>query len=179
MCEDIHENAKRFKTPTLVCLAGKDYTVHNGASRTFIKNARIPKTDLFVKEYPNSYHNLHKEPEYKASNLADTYEFMHGQLSKTCLKFDTKDLNTLRFGRAKKKKSFKVKRTIAYFIISNYLIVGFLMALMRILTRQANLEPKLTNWDILYTVMEWPRVLWLVFLRYSYIYFKYYGFEVG
>ena len=64
-CEDIYENAETFKKPMLVCLAGKDKSVHNGVSKQFLKKCGVPKDDLTVKEYPDSYHNIHKEPQYK------------------------------------------------------------------------------------------------------------------
>jgi alpha-beta hydrolase superfamily lysophospholipase len=87
-CEDIHTNAKLYKKPTLCFIGGKEKIVQNGATRLFLKNCGVPQGDLKIRMYPNSYHNIHQEPEYMYRQRAEIYEFIHHRLSLNPDSFD-------------------------------------------------------------------------------------------
>ena len=78
--EDITINAALFKFPMLVFFAGRDKILRNEVSKEWIKKCGTPKDDIEVHEYENSFHNIHKEPEYKAQHLATIYEFIYKRL---------------------------------------------------------------------------------------------------
>lgn len=63
--EDMHENAKLFKYPLMVFLAGKDKIIKNNQTKGWLKRCGTPQKNIRLTTYPNSYHNIHKEPEYK------------------------------------------------------------------------------------------------------------------
>lgn len=63
--EDIHENAKLYTKPLLVFMAGKDKIIRNNCSKDFLRKIKTPKEETRIRWYQNSFHNIHKEPEYK------------------------------------------------------------------------------------------------------------------
>ena len=78
--EDINENASDMKKPLLVFLAGQDKIIKNNCIKNFLKEVGTPKKDVKMRLYPNSYHNIHKEPEYKFRQLAEIYEWIHSRM---------------------------------------------------------------------------------------------------
>lgn len=87
--DDITENAKDFNKPLLVFIAGKDKIIRNNCTKAFLKKIGTPKSEVKMRLYPNSYHNIHKEPEYKFRQFAEIYEFIYERLAMTsCVNFD-------------------------------------------------------------------------------------------
>ena len=78
--EDINENAKGYKKPLIVLMAGQDKIIKNNMTKLFLSRIGTPKSDVKMRLYPNSYHNIHKEPEYKKRMLAEIYEWIHNGL---------------------------------------------------------------------------------------------------
>mmetsp|Transcript_29466 Transcript_29466/g.44681 ORF Transcript_29466/g.44681 Transcript_29466/m.44681 type:complete len:258 (+) Transcript_29466:549-1322(+) len=159
-CEDISVNAKVYTKPTLVFMAGKDKIVNNGAIRNFIAKCGVPKPLMKIRLYPNSYHNIHKEPEYKFRQLAEIYEFIHAlkDAGKT-MPFEKGDLKKVRFGRPLKKKSLKVKRSFTTALIISYLYYGVLILIIRGLIRRWNEKNALRWSQVLFTIMIWPKYI--------------------
>jgi len=83
--EDIHENAKIYTKPLLVFMAGKDKIIRNNCNKEFIRKISTPKEHLRIRWYQNSFHNIHKEPEYKYNQLAEIYEYIYSR-------FENKDI---------------------------------------------------------------------------------------
>jgi len=87
--EDITVNAKIFKTPMLVMIAGKERTVSNDAIRAFVTKCGTAQNEKKVIEFPSAYHNIHKEPDCKPRQLSVIYEFIYDRLKKDdCKNFD-------------------------------------------------------------------------------------------
>jgi len=63
--EDLNVMAPTMKKPMIVFLAGRDKIIKNNCSKTLMSKFGTPKTDVKLRLYPNSFHNIHKEPEYK------------------------------------------------------------------------------------------------------------------
>mmetsp|Transcript_3729 Transcript_3729/g.6358 ORF Transcript_3729/g.6358 Transcript_3729/m.6358 type:complete len:268 (-) Transcript_3729:111-914(-) len=145
-CEDISVNARVYDKPTLVFMAGKDRIINNDASRLFLRNCGVKKEELTIRQFANSYHNIHKEPEYKLRQLAEIYEFIFGILSRKAQPFDKSDLKVVHFERPAKKKSLKLKRAISIFVflVFAYKMAKFLLKKLLILLF-GKIERKATN----------------------------------
>ena len=111
--------------------------------------------------YPNSYHNIHKEPEYKARQNAEIYEWIHSRLEGEIKppNFSKKDLNNLRFGRTVVKKSIKAKRFFITVALLNYLWFGFIVLVFRMILRIFNKKKGLSFGELLWSIVTWPKVM--------------------
>ena len=160
--EDIHENAKLFTKPLLVFMAGRDKIIRNNCSKEFMTKIKTPKDDVRIRWFNNSFHNIHKEPDYKFMQLAEIYEFIYGRLSdkeKPVTVFNPDDLAKVRVGRTLKRKSIKVKRTILETVIVSYLWFGIVILIIRSALRMQLSRSKLETKQILATVFVWPKYM--------------------
>ena len=82
-------------------LAGKDKIVDNQGARDFYAKCKTPNDKKSIKLFYQSYHQIHKEPQYKTQLYKATYEF----ITKT---IQTSNKNDLIW---KELKSFEVGRT--------------------------------------------------------------------
>jgi hypothetical protein len=124
-CEDLRKFGKLFDKPVLVFIAGKEKVVNNDSAKFFFNNCG--SKDKTLRLYPNAYHNIHKEPEYKLRQFAEIYEFIHERIGKIG-PFDLKDLDNIKYGR--KRRTAKVKRSLFKVSASVYFILGFLAILL-------------------------------------------------
>ena len=170
-CDDIMTNAKSFTKPMLVFIAGKDRIIRNDCTRNFLSVVGTDKTNIKMRVYPNSYHNIHKEPEYKYRQLAEIYEFLFTRLEMKPTNFSLEDLKKVKFGRPDKKKSIKVKRSIFEIFLITYLFYGVIILLLRHLVRRMNQQTLLSAKKALYTVAAWPVHLINLMVKMSKIYY--------
>jgi hypothetical protein len=172
-CEDIYENAERFNYPLMVMLAGQDTVIHNGASRQFLKKCSVAKKDFVLKEYAKSYHNIHKEPEYKLVQLAHIYEFIFDRLQrKGTVNFDPAILDKIKYGRPQKRKSLKIKRSIFAFDLIAYLWIGFIVVAGRAFLKFWNGRDLMDVSEFALTFFLWPKIIFNMLARLSYIYYS-------
>ena len=82
-------------------------------------------------------------------------------------------LKSIKFGRAIKKKSLKVKRTAFEALLIAYIIPGFLVCVLRAYIRSRNLKAKLSVISAIATILGWPKILLNILYKLSLIY--YYG----
>ena len=124
-----------------------------------------------VRLFPNSYHNIHKEPEYKARQFADIYEFIYSKLDKSP-NFDASGLKSIHYGRPLKKKSLKVKRSFTTALVISYLYYGLLIFIVRSIIRRWNSKDRLLKVQILSTLLGWPRYVLRLVFRISQIFYN-------
>lgn len=171
--EDIHENARFFNKPLCVFVAGKDKIIKNNCTKDFLKKIKTPESDIKIRWYTSSYHNIHKEPEYKYEQMAEIYEFIYGRLASTArpvIKFHQDCMVNPMIGRTLKKRSIKVKRTISEFLALYYLFWGVLIVIARFIMRKRLQMRRMTFLQWVYTVILWPRYLNNIAYRFSLIY---------
>ena len=64
--DDIKANYDKHTLPVLLLTAGKDKVVDNKGAREFFKHIKTPESKKQIKLFYNAYHQVHKEPQYKA-----------------------------------------------------------------------------------------------------------------
>lgn len=172
--EDLQENAKLFKYPLMVFIAGQDKIIKNAQTKGWLKRCGTAQKDIRLTTYPNSYHNIHKEPVYKFRQFAEIYEFIYSRLSTEPKpgNFDPQGLKSIRFGRPDKRKSLKVKRGIFSLLILSYLYWGIVILLARALVRFKNSKRQLTLKEMLLTLIVWPKQLYKIYLKASALYYS-------
>lgn len=147
--DDINENSKLFTKPLLVFLAGQDKVIKNNCTKSFLLKIGTPKADMKMRLYPNSYHNIHKEPEYRFRQFAEIYEFIFERMDKAPLNFSQDDLKKLKFGRSEKRKSIKVKRSVFTIFGLTYFFYGMIILVIRALLRYKNMGKNLSYKEIM------------------------------
>jgi hypothetical protein len=170
-CEDISVNAGLYQKPTLVCLAGKDRIVNNEASRLFFKKCGVKQEDLKIIEFEDSYHNIHKEPDFKLKLFAEVYEFIHERLTiYNPPSFSMQDMTNPKWDRPKKKKSIKVKRSVLSVFLSTYLLYGTFILVIQFYLRRWN-QIDLGIKEALATLIFWPQILMQMLYQISKLYY--------
>ena len=94
----------KHTAPLLIFTGNKDIIVDNSGALNFYKKCKTPSNLKVMKQFYNAYHQLHKEPQYRADYFGTTFDFItkvinhHGKDSKI---LNWKGLDKFEVGRPK------------------------------------------------------------------------------
>ena len=112
-----------------------------------------------MKLFYHSYHQIHKEPQYKTQHYQTTFEFMTKILNnskKEDLKWKT--LESFEVGRPKLQGNLPVKRFVALCAAIAYLVFGLLVY---VFSKMFSSRPK--GYKFATVVFKWPKAIFAVF----------------
>lgn len=158
---DVHDNQHKHTTPTLLLTGGKDKIVDNKGAREFHKNISTPADLKQIKLFYNSYHNIHKEPQYRKDYFGSVFEFITKVInhnSKTPSQLNWKPLPSFKVGRPDGCRQLPFKRIFALIFLAVYFGIGFvLFVLLKLFSKNRQL------YSILRVIFCWPLVFKPIF----------------
>ena len=154
--QDVQDNCHRHTAPVHICIGNKDIIVDNKGAQDFFKKCATPDKLKSLKQFYNCYHQIHKEPQYRAEYFGSCFDFItkvinhHGADSKLS---NWKGLPKFEAGRPKGARSLVQKRKLVGLAAIAYLAFGFMLwLLLKIFSSSRN------QYAFKRVVLKWPLI---------------------